>query len=121
MITEIKLNLGKKDRLFTFGIIFLGEVLERLDTDYNTLLEKVSRNPFKYAPILMYESLRNSCRLQKVDVDFVEDDIVVWLEAEDFIGVDVMLSFINAFMGTQENKTPVEEVGSDDKEASKKK
>jgi len=120
MITEIKLNLGKKDRLFTFGIIFLGEVLERLDTDYNTLLEKVSKNPFKYAPILMYESLRNSYRIEKKDIDFVEDDIVLWLESEDLIGVDVMLSFINAFMGTQENKTPVNE-GEDTKDASKKK
>lgn len=120
MITEIKLNLGKKDRLFTFGIIFLGEVLERLDTDYNTLLEKVSKNPFKYAPILMYESLRNSYRIEKKDVDFVEDDIVVWLESEELMGIDVMLSFINAFMGTQENKTPVDE-GKDDENASKKK
>ena len=108
MIQEIKLKLNGKEREFSFGIIFLGEVLERLDLDYNSMLVKVSKNPFKYAPILMYESLKNTYKKSKLDVDFTEDDIVNWLEKEELMGVDIMLAFINAFMGTQDNKTPVE-------------
>ena len=38
MIQELKLKLGGEERTFTFGIIFLGNVLERLDFDYNELL-----------------------------------------------------------------------------------
>lgn len=113
MIQEIKLNLGNEERTFSFGIIYLGNVLERLDVDYNTMLEKVSKNPFKYAPILMFESLKNTQNRIGKDVDFTENDIVDWLEKENLLGVDIMLKFINAFMGTQENKTPVNEVDSD--------
>ena len=113
MIQEIKLNLGNEERTFSFGIIYLGNVLERLDVDYNTMLEKVSKNPFKYAPILMFESLKNTQKRIGKDVDFTEDDLVDWLEKENLLGVDIMLKFINAFMGTQENKTPVNEVDSD--------
>jgi hypothetical protein len=114
MIKEIKLKLNKKQRTFTFGLIYLGEVLERLDIDYNSLLNKVSKNPFKYAPILMFESLRNTYRINKESVDFTEDDLVNWLEKEDLLGVDLMLKFVHAFMGTNENPTPVEVNNSDD-------
>jgi adenine deaminase len=109
MIREIKLTLGEKERTFTFGIMFIGNVLERLDMDYNTLLEKVSKNPFKYAPILMFESLVNTSKKNKEDVNFTEDDLLDWLENEELLGVELMLQFINAFMGTQENKTPVKD------------
>lgn len=122
MIQDVKLKLGGKQRHFTFGIIFLGEVLDVLDLDYGTMLEKVSKNPFKYSPTLMYKSLENTYRLNKKDVDFTEDDIVNWLEKEDLLGIDKMIAFVQAFMGTQENKTPVEDVDVNDaKEVSKKK
>ena len=121
MIQEIKLNIGEKERVFTFGITFLGEVLERLDIDYNTMLEKVSKNPFKYAPILMEESLRNTEKRIGKDIDFNNEDISLWLEKEDNLGVDIMLKFINSFMGTQENKTPLEDAEVDSEEVSKKK
>lgn len=119
MIQEIKLNLGGKKRRFTFGIIYLGEVLESLDFDYDTLLNKVIKNPFKYAPVLMYESLRNSYRIEKKELDFTQEDLVQWLEKEETLGVDVMLKFIKAFMGTQENPTPVKEINVEDAEVVK--
>jgi len=121
MVKELKLKLNGKNKTFTFGLIYIGEVLERLDIDYNTLLIKVSKNPFKYAPILMFESLRNSYRIDKKEVDFTEDDIVNWLESEDLLGVDVMLKFVHAFMGTNENPTPVNDIDVVEDENVKKK
>lgn len=109
MIRNIKLKLGGEQRDFSFGIIFLGEVLERLDIDYNTMLNRISKNPFKYSPILMFESLKNTYKKTDKDIDFTENELVEWLEKEDNLGVDEMLKFINAFMGSQENKTPIEE------------
>lgn len=119
MIQELKLKLGGKERTFTFGIVFLGELLERLDLDYNSMLVKVSKNPFKYAPILMHESLINTEKRLGKEVDFTENDIVGWLEKEELMGVDIMLAFINAFMGTQDNKTPVAS-DEDEKDVKKK-
>ena len=113
MIQDLKLELGGKERTFTFGIVFIGEVLERLDIDYNELLQKCIKNPFKYAPILMYESLKNTnVRIGK-ELDFTENDLVGWLESEELLGSDKIIKFIQAFLGTNDNKTPekmVEEV-----------
>lgn len=120
MIKDIKLKLGGKNRVFSFGLFFIGNVLERLDIDYHTMLEKVSKNPFKYAPILMAESLKNTYSKEKKEVDFTDNDIIEWLEKEDLLGVDSMLKFINAFLGTQENKTPLNEADNDKKVSKKK-
>ena len=121
MIRDIKLKLGGEVRDFSFGITFLGEVLERLDVDYTTMLNKVSKNPFKYSPILMYESLKNTQNRIGKEPEFTEKDVIDWLNQEENLGVDVMLSFINAFMGTQENKTPEIEVEDEDIDNVKKK
>tara|TARA_R110000851_G_C12664310_1_gene521796 strand:+ start:37 stop:393 length:357 start_codon:yes stop_codon:yes gene_type:complete len=109
MIQEIKLKLGSEERRFTFGIIFLGNVLETLELDYNSMLMKVSKNPFKYAPILMTESLNNTARKERLDASFTLDSVVDWLESEDVMGVDIMLKFIHAFIGTNDNPTPTED------------
>ena len=116
MIKDLKLELGGKERHFTFGILFIGEVLERLDIDYNQLLNKAIKNPFKYAPILMYESLKNTYVSKDNVIDFTEKDLVGWLESEDLLGSDKIIKFIQAFLGTNDNKTPekvVEEVEED--------
>lgn len=111
----LKLKLGGKNRVFTFGIVFLGELLDRKEfEDYDDLLQKVSKNTFKYAPILMYESLVNTCRKNSTDVDFTESDLINWLEKDYEKGLADMLEFIQFFFGTNENKTPTEETNKTD-------
>ena len=114
MQKELILKLGGKERKFTFGLLFIGEVLESLDVDYNTMLNKVMKNPFKYAPILMFESLQNTYRKDKLVYDFTQDDVITWLESEELFGTDSILEFINVFTGTNENKTPIESDGNSD-------
>ena len=121
MIQDINLKLGGKKRFFTFGIVYLGNVLEILDVDYGEMLNKVAKNPFKYAPLLMFESLKNTYIKEKKEIDFTESDIIAWLEVEELMGVNLMLSFINAFMGTQENKTPLDVEAVEDTNTVKKK
>ncbi len=121
MRQQLYLHLGGKKRKFTFGILFLGNLLERNEfEDYNDMLIKVSKNPFKYAPILMFESLVNTCNKESKQVDFNESDVLNWIDKDYLKGSEKMLEFLNVFMGTNENKTPVEEKG-DNKEVSKKK
>ena len=110
MKKELTLKLGGKNRKFTFGLIFIGEVLERLDIDYNELLQKVVKNPFKYAPILMFESLKNSYTIKDKALDFTEKDIIIWLEKQELLGVDCMTEFVRFFLGVNENPTPVKSV-----------
>ena len=110
MKQQLKLKLGGKNRLFTFGILFLGNALERVEfEDYNDMLLKVSKNPFKYAPILMYESLLNTYKKQNKEVDFTELDVVNWLDKDYEQGMADMLEFVQVFLGTNENKAPIED------------
>jgi hypothetical protein len=109
MKQQIELHLGGKKRKFTFGILFLGNVLERdLYEDYNDLLIKTQKNPFKHAPILMYESLVNTCNKYQKEIDFTENDVVNWLDKDYIKGADNVVKFLQVFFGTNENKTPTE-------------
>jgi hypothetical protein len=110
MQQSLEINLGGKNRTFTFGILFLANALERSEfEDYNDMLLKLSKNPFKYAPIMMYESLVNTYKKNKQDIDFTETEIQDWLDEDYADGMNAMLLFINVFMGNTENKTPIED------------
>lgn len=119
MKQQIELHLGGKKRKFTFGILFLGNVLEReIYEDYNDLLIKTQKNPFKHAPILMYESLINTCNKYKKDIDFTESDVIDWLDKDYVSGAGKVVKFLQVFFGTNDNKTPIE---SEDNETTSKK
>lgn len=114
----LELHLGGQKRVFTFGILFLANALERVEfEDYNDMLLKLSKNPFRYAPIMMFESLVNTYNKNKQEIDFKESDIQDWLDEDYAKGMNDMLLFINVFMGNTDNKTPIE----DGKKGSKKK
>ncbi len=115
MQTKLKLQLGGKERLFTFGIHLFSELLDDLDMDYSEMLQATSKNIFKYTPIIMYHSLKNTCFLEDKSVDFTIKDIHKWLNEEDDMGVSLLTEFIQVFFGTNDNKTPIEDDGDDDK------
>jgi len=115
MKQQIELHLGGKKRKFTFGILFLGNVLERENyEDYNDLLIKTQKNPFKHAPILMYESLVNTCNKYQKNIDFTESDVIEWLDRDYIKGADNVVKFLQVFFGTNENKTPIENETNED-------
>ena len=109
MKQQIEINLGGRKRKFTFGILFLGNVLERKEfTDFDDLMQKLTANYIKYTPILMYESLVNTCNKFDNEVDFTEKDILNWLDDKPLYGVTEINKFVNVFVGATDNKTPLE-------------
>lgn len=110
MIKNITINLGGKDRIFHFGLMFIGNTLESLDLDYNELIQKTAKNITKYVPILMYESLKSSYYMNDEKVDFTQKDVLEWLEEKEMFGINELNTFLHAFLGTTENKTPTDEV-----------
>lgn len=110
MTQDINIKIEKQDYTFSFGLNFIGEVLERTDLDYNDLLQKVIKNPFKYAPILMYESLKNTAKRDKTKLELTEDEFITLLEKQPNLGTDIIMMFVYAFFATNENPTPTESV-----------
>ena len=109
MVQEIKLNLGGKDRKFTFGLLFIGSVLKRLDTNYIDMFGILGEDLIKHSPMLFFESLKNTYRIEKKDLDFTENDIEIWLSNEHFNGLGLINEFEQAFMQSLNNPLPVEE------------
>tara|TARA_R110000868_G_scaffold410990_1_gene701226 strand:+ start:460 stop:834 length:375 start_codon:yes stop_codon:yes gene_type:complete len=123
MKQQIELTLGGKKRKFTFGILMTGNLLERkeFDNDYGYLIQIMSKNPFKFGHIVMFESLVNTCNKYKKEVDFTELDCLQWLEDDYKNGSPALIKFTQTFLGTNENRTPEESDDSQEKKETPKK
>lgn len=100
---EIKLTINKREFVCSFGLGFLGECLENLDLSVFEIGEKLDKNPFKWIPTLIYESIKYT-----EDVDFTKKDLVNWLE-EDNNGTKTMNSFLIAFIDSLKKDVPKQE------------
>jgi len=116
----LDLKLGGKSRRFTFGVVFIGEVLEDLDLDFNELITKMTKNTFKYVPVLMYHSLVNSYLKDNKELDFGKQDVNNWIDSEDNLGVDKILSFVNAFIASTNNSISEDNLSESESESKKK-
>jgi hypothetical protein len=124
MKQQIELKLGGKKRKFTFGVLMTANLLEReeFNEDYGYLIQVMSKNPFKFAHIVMYESLVNTCNKYSKEIDFTESDCLQWLEDDYTNGSQALIKFTQTFLGTNENKTPqIDEDSEDNEEPPKKK
>lgn len=64
MTNNIKLNFGEKELEFFFGLSFLGYFYEKYDLDVAKMYEKLSLQPFKYIPLIMFESYKHNLERQ---------------------------------------------------------
>ena len=113
MIQELKLTLGGKKRKFTFGILFIGSILDRLEVDYLEMFNVLGKNLVKHFPMLIYESLKNTYVSEGKDIDFTEKDIINWLNKEPLNGMNIIRQFEIAFMESLNNPVPNDEVKND--------
>lgn len=99
MSKAIEIVVNEKTLKCSFGLGFLGECLENLDLSVLEIGEKLDKNPFKWIPILMYESIKYS-----KEVDFSIDDLIEWLDDED--GKATMNTFLLAFINSLTKDVP---------------
>jgi len=79
-MNTIEIELGGKLRTFIFGLGFLGEILDYLNTDVKGLGEMMERNPFKTIPAILYFGHKSELETTKRVVDFTFNDVCRWLE-----------------------------------------
>jgi hypothetical protein len=117
---QIKLSIDKKKYVFSFGLGFLGELLENTDLQLDELTNKILKNPFKWLPIAMFESAKFANSLEDKEVDFTVNSILEGLEKEDGgINCNQSFKFMKAFGESMSKNVPVDEDVKD--EPSKKK
>lgn len=116
-MNEIKLKIGGKEYLFTLGLGFLGEVRELTGVEIDEIHLKVTDNPLKWLPLLMYCSYKYTMYLDGIDEDFSRRDMINSLDKEkDGINCKQSLSFLTAFGKSILSVAPDEQVESNDDE-----
>lgn len=102
-MSKIELLIGGKKYEGSLGLGFLGEALENLDLDIVQIGAKVDKNPFKYAPILIYESIKYN----NTDIDLTLDKLIELLDSPE--GLKNINKFIIAFVKSLTKNVPKEE------------
>lgn len=76
----IEVEIGGKKRGFTFGLGFLGDILEYFNTDVVGFVRLTESNPFKAVPAILYFAHRYTVRKNGGAVDFELIDVDGWIE-----------------------------------------
>ncbi len=104
---KITLTINKKKYDFHFGLGFLGKALEDLDLDINELSLKLTKNPFYYAPKLMFYSYEYGClRKEKESISY--DVFVDLLDKDNSFANGNIESFLAGFTNSLTKDVPKE-------------
>jgi len=111
---------GEKEFTFWYGTGFLGNVIELTDFTLDDLVMSIDKNPFKYIPMLMHESLKygferdgKECPYTKLYVHDLID--------ESGIGSAAVTSWVKGLNSSLTKDVPKEEGVKNDKEDEPKK
>ena len=104
-MSKLNVEIGEKKFICSFGLGFLGDCLEDLDLSIVEIGEKLDKNPFKWVPILMYESIKYS----NGSLDFSKNDLIKWLDDDNDKGGKTMNDFVLAFLSSLTKNVPKDE------------
>lgn len=93
---QITLNIGGEDRVFYFGLGFLGNLLESENIAMNEIDAKLAENPFKWIPLIMFYSCAYGFKRKGEFAPFDAFSVSDWI---DEVGIDseVVTDFFKAF------------------------
>ena len=93
---QITITIGGEDRVFYFGLGFLGNLLETENIAMNDIDAKLAENPFKWIPLIMYYSCAYGFKRKNEFTPFDAFDVADWI---DEVGMDSeeVTSFFKAF------------------------
>lgn len=106
----MKLKVLNREYNCHFGLGFLGEVIDVLDVDYGEFLAKYEKNPFKYVPLVMYQSIKYSTEMEGEKLGFEHKDLINWIDENGGLTNQEMIDFSQAFIKSLTKNVPKEEV-----------
>jgi len=103
---QITLNIGGKERVFYFGLGFLGNLLEKTGVQMHEIDAKIQGNPFKWMPEIMYYSLAYGYIRKNENPDFDTFDVSDWIDDEGGFESKNVTDFFNAFRQSLQKDVP---------------
>ena len=114
------LKIGDRELGFSFGLAFLGELLEQTDLSIDEIVSKMNRNPFKMIPTIMYYSTKLYSERRGEEFVFSLFDVTDWLDEAGGVGNENVAKFLKAFTSSLTKDVPKEDEVPD-KDSPKKK
>lgn len=94
---QITLNIGGQERVFYFGLGFLGNLIEKSGVGMHEIDSKIQENPFKWMPEIMYHSVAYGFIKQNEIVPFTAFDVVDWIDTDGGFDSKAVVDFFGAF------------------------
>lgn len=114
---DITLKIGNKELRCSLGLSFLGELIDVTDLSIDEIGAKITKNPFKLIPIMLYVSHRTACDLEGAEADIDLKGVISLLEKNGGISNAEVNRFLSSWTKSMTEGVP--EVESDG-EAKKK-
>jgi hypothetical protein len=102
---SIILNIGGQERVFHFGLGFLGNLLEETNTNMVDFDEKRLANPFKWVPLMMFHSCAWGFIREGKTVDFTIQDMINWIDETD---LENLQKFNDGFLNSLVKNVPID-------------
>lgn len=106
---QITLNIGGEDRVFYFGLGFLGNLLEKENISIQEIGYKAVANPYKWNPLIMFYSLEYGYIRKGEECPFTVFNVTEWIEDAGGFESDVYRSFEKAFADSLTKDVPKQE------------
>lgn len=114
----MKIKLNNREFDCSFGLGFLGELIDVLDISYDELFNRYEKNPIKYVPVIMYESVKYAL---DGEIDFTKKEFMQWIDNEGGLSNKELVRFSQAFLDSIVKNVPEEKEAEQESSDTKKK
>ena len=104
---QITLNIGGEDRVFYFGLGFLGNLIEKSGVGMHEIDAKISENPFKWMPEIMFHSVAFGDIRNNETIPFTAFDVADWIDTDGGFDSKVVIDFFAAFRQSLVKDVPI--------------
>lgn len=115
-MNSITRDFGGKERVFSFGLGFLGNLFEETSFTISNIDEQLKTNPFKNIPLIIYYSLVFNYVRKGERPDFDLYDVSEWIEEKGGLQSEFITDYFINF-----NKSMTKDVPADNSKSDKKK
>jgi len=108
-MNKIDLTINKRKLTCSFGLGFIGELLDDLDMTLNEVVEKLNKNPFKFVPLLMFKSAEYTLLSKGEEVTFTKYTLMDDIDKDGGLDGESLVKFLHAFTESLSKGVPVDE------------
>jgi len=110
-LTKVTLKYGETKYNLELGLGFLGEFLDATDMDLEEVGNKLTRNPFKLVPVLVFHAMKWKVEFDEGGVfEMTQKDVIKMIEKDGGLIAENTKRFLRTFTRSLTKDVPIEPV-----------